>query len=169
MYPVKVAEDNSVTLRQLNALRIVGFNLQPLEEGAGQDGKDVSGAGLSSPSQIIWQDGRFIAVPYSENYVRVGSSSSSESLMNVAEWMASHTKLLGKPIKDQPAPVAPDPITAYDKRVLMGIVGRMKLHAYRSDKPLTIDLTGVTGFTDTDMEDLDMANDLIGCPVKFVR
>jgi hypothetical protein len=168
MYPVKVEEDNSVPLRLVNALRIVGFGLQPLVEGQGQDGKDVSGAGVSSPSQIIYKDGKFIAVPYSTEYVRQGSSGGgSECYFKVADWMASHTKLLGKPIKGQPAPVAPDPITSYDKRVFSHIIGRLKIHSGRSDKPLVINLAGVEGFGDTQMADLEMANDLIGCSVEF--
>jgi len=169
IYPVKAADDNSVQLRQLNALRTVAFNLTPLDEEQGKDGKDVSGAGVNSPSQIIWKDGKYIAVPYSDEYVRHSQGGGSDSEMNVAEWMANHKKLVGKPIKDQPAPTIDDPITVYDNRVHNAIVGRMKLHSLKSDKILTIDLTGVEGFGDEQMEDLAMANDLLGCNIQYVR
>ena len=170
-YPVKVADDNSITLRQLNALRIVGFGLTPLDEEKGKDGKDVSGSGVNSPSQIIWDGNKYIAVPYSDEYVRAthAGSSSTESVMNVKDWMTNHTKRVGKPTKGQPAQLLPDPITAYDNRVYVAITGRMKQHALKSQKPLTIDLTGVDGFGDNELEDIDIANEFIGCPVKIVR
>jgi hypothetical protein len=167
LYPVKASDDNEISLRQVNALRMVAFNLIPLNEERSKDGKDVSGAGVNSPSQIIWDGTRYIGVAYSQEYVRV-SESNSDSIMNVAEWMLNHMKRTGKPAKGTPAALTADPIYSYDQRVANAITGRMKQHVIKSDKPLTIDLTGIDGFDDDTMAYLTDANEIIGCNVKWV-
>ena len=171
-YPVKVADDNSVTLRQLNALRIVAFNLTPLNEDQGKDGKDVSGAGANSPSQIIWNGTQFIAVPYSAEHVRSSGSDGSTTgdiVISVAKWMKNHVKKTGKPTKETKVSFIPDPIKTYDNRVYVAITGRMKRHMQMSKKTLIVNLVGVPGFTDEHLEDLEIANDFIGCPVEYRR
>jgi hypothetical protein len=74
-YTIKADDDGTVTLRTVNMVRRM-LDRIPLDDNEGQDGYDVSGAGANSPSQIIWQNGRFIAVPYNEGYVRARGSGS---------------------------------------------------------------------------------------------
>ena len=189
-YPVKVGDDNEVSLRQINALRIVGFGLEPLGEGEKQDGKDVSGSRyldmdlIEAPrgvqwdgvcSQIVWKDGKFVAVPYSKENERIGESktASNNTLeIRVAEWMANHqARPRSKPQKGVPVKnhMRPDPILAYNTRVYTYITGRMKTHLAKSTKPLRIILTGVQGFNDDKMNDLLITNEMLGCPVEWVR
>jgi len=175
-WPVRVAEDNSVTLRQINALRIVGFGLVPLVEGQGKDGLDVSGCGKDSPNQIIWDGEQFVAVPYSDEYVRTGTGEKGETgLLVVSELMANHHRREGRPQKGEKAKLIPEPITTYNEQVYIAITGALKRHKavvvdrFKSMTPLRIDLTNVQGFNDEHFEDLQIANDMIGCPVEWLR
>ena len=88
--------------------------------------------------------------------------------MKVSEWMANHQKPAGKRLKGQPTPMIPAPIATYDDTVYIAITGRMKQHALKSEKILTIDLTGVNGFGEEQLKDLEIANDFIGCNVHYL-
>ena len=77
---IRATDDGVVSFNTVQQLRIM-LNRDCLGNSEGQDGYDVSGAGDNSSSQIIWQDGRFIVVPYNEIYVRdtTGSGKSIKS------------------------------------------------------------------------------------------
>ena len=71
-----VGEGGVIPLRSVNIIR-VQLDGRPLQDGEGLDGFDVSGAGKTSPYQIIYRGSEWYCVPYNEAYVRTRSSSKS--------------------------------------------------------------------------------------------
>jgi len=76
-YNIKGDIDGTVDFMTVNVVRTC-MDKKHLAENEGKDGLDVSGAGVGNTHQIIWKDGRFICVPYNEEYVRTRGSKSSK-------------------------------------------------------------------------------------------
>jgi hypothetical protein len=174
-YTIKTDDTGEVSLLKVNTLRRGGAGISAMEETTGDDGKDVSGFGAGSPSLIIKVDGKFYAVPYDKALARnravgTGSGKSSESIMNVADFMAAYKVRVGKPEKGQECQFIDKPLTSYCDEVFNAIVGRIEKHSSsqtREDgivgnRPLVINLAGVAGFTDDNLEELECFVELEG-------
>lgn len=168
-YTIKAADDSEVSFATLNLIRHALDRVELESPDKVTDGFDVSGAGKNSPSMIVRADnGRFYCVPYDPALERVSEGGSdTESVLDVAAWMASNMKRIGKPVKGEEAVRVPDPITAYDKRCFNHISGRIEQHVASQDrnggtKPLTILITGAPGVTEADINKIRAYAEMTG-------
>lgn len=166
-YTIVPKEGNTVTIDQVNTLRQYGFNLKPIEEKDCQDGYDVSGAGKDSPSQVVWKNGRLVAVPYDRSNVRVATTNVKNDVCVIADLMANNTRRIGRPLDGEKANIVSEPVDTYDVRIEKQITGRLK-QRIGCPRALLIDTTGANGFTDEHQSKIEAAAGLYGVSIEWV-
>ena len=133
---------------------------------------DVSGFGVNSPSQLIRRGDKFICVPYNEKYLKKRTKPTGECYFGVKDVMENHevnVKTGKKPVLGDKVQKEPAPIERYNETVFKLIKSRINQMSGKASKsPLTIDFTGVEGYTQDDIDEIDTWADMVANPVKII-
>lgn len=143
-YSVTTESGNELTFLQVNLTRSdMGQQLFLCPEDA-PEGGNIAGSNDTNGHAIIRKDGKFYAVPLTED-MKARRQTSLPSKLEIAKYMAEHVTYSGGGKSGQPRVSTPAPIKMFNSAVLTYVMDLIK-KCIKAKNPLTIDINDIPGF-----------------------